>query len=176
MMTREEAHKASARKAAYLREAATKIRLIKEIAKQFDNKVYNCRFDEAVRALSDDENTFYCYNRYNNFEIIFTKRHSTFSVALLGVRAAIKGELGPNCARTDIVFTPTKRIMADKMIEFMNLKYEKLLKEATAIETALQNIDEVLLRAQELKKAYNIMVGALPYEIQNNFRLEHYWR
>lgn len=176
MMTREEAHKASARKAAYLREAATKIRLIKEIAKRFDNKVYNCHFDEAVRALSDDHNTYYCSNRYNNFEIIFSKRHSSFSVALLGARAAIKGEPGPNCTRTDIVFTPTKRIMADKMIELMNLKYEKLLKEATAIETALLQIDEVLLRAQELKKAYNVMISALPYEIQNNFNVSPYWR
>lgn len=176
MMTREEAQKASARKAEYLREAATKIRLIKDIAQQFDGKVYNCRFDEAVRALSDDKNTFYCNNRYGNFEIIFSKRHSPFSIALLGARAAIKGEQNPLRKRTDIVFTPTKRIMADKMIELMNLKYEKLLKEATAIETALQNIDEVLLRAQELKKMYNVMVSALPYEIQNNFRLEHYWR
>lgn len=176
MMTIEEAHKASARKAAYLREAATKIRLIKEIAKQFDNKVYNCRFDEAVQALSDDENTFYCYNRYNNFEIIFTKRHSAFSVALLGVRAAIKGEQNPLRKRTDIVFTPTKRIMADKMIELLNERYARLLKEASEIETALQNIDEVLLRAQELKKMYNVMVSTLPYEIQNNFNIEHYWR
>lgn len=176
MMTREEAQKASERKAEYLREAATKIRLIKDIAQQFDGKVYNYRFDEAVRALSDDHNTFYCSNDYGNFEVVFTKRYSGFRVALLGARAAIKGEPGPNCTRTDIVFTPTKRIMADKMIELMNLKYEKLLKEATAIETALQNIDEVLLRAQELKKMYNVMVSALPYEIQNNFRLEHYWR
>jgi prefoldin subunit 5 len=66
--------------------------------------------------------------------------------------------------------------MAGKMIERLNTKYENLLKEATHLENALTKVDEIIAKTQELKRLYNVIVSELPYEVQNNFGLQHCWR
>ena len=175
-MLHEEAQKKCSKHAEDLRLAAQKIRLIKEITKTFDGKVYNCRFDEAIKDLSDDKNIFYVTIRYGRFEVVYTPRHSGNFITLLSGYAATKGEPEKNARQEDILFTPTKRIMADKMIERLNTKYENLLKEATQLENALTKVDEIIAKTQELKRLYNVIVSELPYEVQNNFGLQHCWR
>ena len=175
-MSHEEARKKCSKHAEDLRLAAQKIRLIKEIAKAFDDKVYNCRFDEAIKELSDDKNIFYVTIRYGRFEVVYTPRCSGNYITLLSGYTATKGEPEKSARQEDILFTPTKRIMAGKMIERLNTKYENLLKEATQLENALTKVDEIIAKTQELKRLYNVIVSELPSEVQNNFGLQHCWR
>ncbi len=173
--TKEDAVKSCKHDIKCLRDSAQKIRLIKEIVRAFDGRVYNCRFDEAIQALNDDEAYFYCTNNYGWYHIIYSPRRDPWSKELLSVPAAVRG--GSDKGKPEEkVFTDTKRIIADKMIELLNNKYADLLREANELENALTKIDEVLLQTKQLKQLYNVLVDTLPYSVQEKFNIQKCWR
>lgn len=153
-----------------LRTASKQIGKIKKVVQDFDGKVYNCRFDQAIEQLSDKETglRFYVQNHYN-----FSIQCSAFQcypyIALLETFRPVKGQAKGKC----ICFDENKRIKADKMIELLNNKYSEILKKAQELENALNNIEATLDQLEQIKHTYKLVADALPYQIRDTFGIKY---
>lgn len=150
------------KEAQYLRQAAGTIAKIKKVAANFDGKMYNCKFDEAIDALTDDESRFYCHSQYSYFEIICQPKSGNYisTISLLHTYKAVKGE-------DNGIFDANKRINAARMIEALNNKYAQLQKEAADIERAAENLEAITGQIETLKAMINNIVDSVPYRVLN---------
>jgi len=158
------------------RTAAAMIRRVRNTVRSFDGKIYNCKFDEAISALTDEESRFYCSNSYGWFYIYYTPRKSSLSrmdEALLS---------GYSCKSSDYVKLQTnenaimfdgKRVIADKMEEALKAKRESLLKEAYELETVANELEETMTRIKSTKALLNNMVQALPQAVRDACNLKY---
>lgn len=106
----------------HLRTAAGLIKRLKPVIKAFNGKVYNCRFDNAIGALSDAEHRFYCYNSYGWFYITYTHNNSYSTRITLLSAFSCKGEQKEFTTDHEAAVFDNKRILADKMITLLNTK------------------------------------------------------
>ena len=163
----EDKKKAIRAEAEALRSASRRICQLKALIKQFDGKVYNKRFDEAIRSISDDEATFCGYVYYERYTITFRPRRcgSNHEITLVNSPSAQNCTNHPeNIDKTDCIFTEKKRIVADKIIEALNSKYAGLLREAAALEQSADDLENILDSIDRLKRQINKIVDSLPYK------------
>ena len=167
----EEARKKIQSIAAHKRQAAGQIKKIKPVVMQFDGKIYNKRFDEAISALSDDENIFYCSNSYGWFYLHHRAKESGYNEGndlLTGYSCkATENERRYSTEDINKLFEDNKRIKADKMIERLNSKYASLLKEAADLEEAADNLDTFYKQFDNTLHLLNTLVHQVPYTVIN---------
>lgn len=165
--TNSEREKNALQEAQALRLAASQISKIKKIISDFDGKIYNCRFDEAINKLKNDNIIVSSFvDSYGYFNIYVSDRHRASNIYLLRCKKATKGEERP-------YFTDTKRIKADAMIEQLNYKYGELLKSASEIEETVKDIKTKINQLESLKKAMNVIISTIPAEVANIYRINH---
>jgi hypothetical protein len=161
-------------KVANMRTAAAQVNRVKEVVRQFDGKVYNKKFDDAIAALTDDDYRFYSYNQYGWFYIQFCPRHTSYN-ATLSIMTAY------SCKADDYIKMQTreeckvfdgKRINAAAMIERLNTERAALLKEAFELETAARDIEKTLEQISALKHAVNGIIDALPWPIRDTYGIK----
>lgn len=156
-----------------LRATAGQIANVKKIVREFDGKMYNCRFDEAIKELNDEDNYFYCFNQYGWFYIKYQYKHtySKTTDLLVGYSTKDRKERYETEDKYKI-FTENKRIIADKMIEGLNRKYASLLQEAAELEKALENIEVTIAQINQIKELYCNLVSSVPSLIIDTYRVK----
>lgn len=124
----EEANKEALQRAANYRKAAEQIRTVTEVVRQFDNKVYNCRLEKALKEATD--NRVFCDKSTWTLEIYtYPEKGYSYRVNLA-------------CVKVDEM-NEGKRIPADKLITSLQEHRETLLKQAFDIESEIDNMPYV---------------------------------
>ena len=115
-----------------LRAGAAFCSRLKPVIESFDGKQYNVKFDEAISALRDEENSVYVSNHYGHIYINYNykKCYSCRDNYLMYGYSCKKEDFIENQTDTSAVFFSGKKIIAAAMIENINIHREKMLKEA----------------------------------------------
>lgn len=149
-----------------LRQAARQIAKVKKVVAEFDGKVYNCRLDNAIGALSDDNYRLVMYAAYGSYIYIDCRVQSeNKSVTLMYLRKPQTG------TETDY-FTDKKRVKAAEIIESLNNKYSELMKEAAEIERTIESIDVSIQQIKQLKSMINGIINAMPTKVVDVYGLK----
>ena len=170
-MTIQEKQEKIRNKAELFRTSAKQIAKVKAAVMQFDGKVYNCKFDEAIRALSDDEARFYVSNSYGWFYIqclpAGTNNYRE-DRTLLSAYSCVAGDRYNRVKNDDskVVFSDKKRIDAKKMCVLLTEKYGELMQNAGEFDRAADNLEMVLDQIEKLKKMISAIEAPLPYEVR----------
>lgn len=133
----EEAHKEAHQRANNYRTATSYIPTITKILKDFDNKVYNCRLEKALKEATD--NRVFCHKSDYSLEI-YTYPEKGYSyrvnLAYIKIEALKEG----------------KRIPADNLIESLQSHRETLLKTAYEIESNIEQMAQVKAYIEQTKE------------------------
>ena len=129
---------------------------VKPVIYQFDEKMYNKRFTDALKAALPDIG-IYSEKRYNHIEI----------------NACLPGGKWHCIAKQDIKEEVRPRINADVMIEDAASRRADFLKRSSDIEKSLDKIDGVKHQIETLKTALDGITGALSCEIKDIFGLNY---
>ncbi len=132
----EEAHQAARTRANAYRTAAGYINNVAKVVKEFDGKVYNCRFDKALKEAT--EHRVFCNKTQYTFEIYtYPESHYSFHIGLANIKAE------------DL--TDGKRIPADKIIKSLQDHREMLLRKAYDIESHIDEMQQALAYIEQTK-------------------------
>lgn len=164
--------------AEHLRKAAAAVNRLKPVITAFDGKVYICKLDEAISQLSTEDGRYYAYNLYGWFYISWNDSATMHSQRINILSAySCKGSAEyeryhtqPEC----IVFNG-KRILADKMIDRLNMEREKLLKQAYELEETARNLDGILKQIDDTHKLLKALVDAVPAPVKDICNIKHYY-
>lgn len=142
-----------------LRDAANVIPALCKVIMEFDGKVYNVRFDRAIKAATDRH--VYVDTRYNNWISIQMCAQSFCgaSITLAQIR------------REDM--KDGKRISADKMIESARSCRESFLNDAYCLESSkdeMYQAREYII--QEVEKL-NRYIGSLPSSARGLYEIPY---
>lgn len=150
------------------RQAALTIPKIKTVARLFDSKVYNCKFERAISDLDDDDNRFYVSTPYNSFCINwYSRKYCTNTITLLHENKAEKGV-------DNILFDKNKRIIVDGFIKSLDNSYARFMREATEFEQIADNLETIHEQVETLKRNLNYIVDNIPYEVREIIGLKHF--
>lgn len=139
------------------REAAALTRQIIPVIKQFDNKCFNKRLQNAIQEKT--KSRVYCGKRYTIFEIyIYNSSYNQITIC--------------NIKQAD-AFTDGKRINAAAIIEGLNEKYQDLLKRAYDLENELQQVELYAAALESLKNQIEKITSNISYQIRDNFDLNY---
>ena len=163
------------------RRAAARVDSVIEVVKQFDGKMYNCRFDDAIKALSDSEVGLYVTRRYDYF-IICAFPGARYNVSgrsadLLWARSwEWYGGYGPKepYDSTD-VFINGKRINASRMISALNAKKKLLYEEADRITEAAVNLEQITGEIERMRSELNAKIRSLPGAVMDACGLKMFY-
>ena len=164
-------------RAAFIRRAAGTTRLLKPVIRAFDGKMYNCRFDEAIRTISDDTRRVSVYNRYGWLYIEYNKPgfYSDNITLLSGYSCKSADHIDRQQDDNAVIFDG-KRINADKMCAGLDASRERLLKEAYELEEAADKLPETV---QQIKETYDLLhrlTGSLPAVVLDVCKIKrHYY-
>lgn len=154
----EAANKEAQERAADYRAAVNYIQAIIKVLKDFDGKVYNCRFDKALAAVTDNKahvyRTQYCFQIY-----VYPRNNYSFHITL----ASIKPQ----------DFTDGKRIPADLLIESTRSSRENILKKAYDIETNIEQMAQVKEYIQQTKDKLEKFCRSFPDDIRDIYGLPY---
>ena len=141
------------------RAAAALFPIIREVAGDFDGKVFNCRFENALREHSS---RIFVKKRYKWLEITtYGKNYSEiFLLAQINLDDMPDG----------------KRMPAALIIEDARERREKLLREAAETEAALATAPLLKKQLESMKKQLETMMDTIPYAIRENYNLNYYMR
>lgn len=166
-MDNNEVKKELIEKAGIIREAAKHISRIKDVVDSFNDKVYNCRFDNAIRELDTDDLRFISHKNHHGYlEVYCYIKGFRYSDNITFIYKNIEEN---NC------FTDKKRIKADGFRDELNKTYSHLMEEATKYENAAKNLDDILDQVDTLKRTLNSIVAALPAIAIDKCHLKRYW-
>ena len=143
------------------REAADYFPVIRRVIDRFDGKVFNCRFETALREAtgahisarkSDALLTVYLYT---NTPGVYT----TITLASIPLKALKDG----------------KRIPGAVLLQSARERRERLLKDAAELEEALTRADDTVKRIQYFIQQANKLTESLPYEVRLAYNLKHFY-
>lgn len=137
------------------RAAADQYKNIAPVIRDFHKKVYNCRFDKAIEAAT--ENVYvhkHCGGLY--IDIDYYGNGYTFTIASIKQENLIDG----------------KRLDSDLLIESAQKRRAELLQDAAKAEQAAANMETIQARLFELKKVYNAIVDDLPYTVRDIYNIK----
>ena len=171
----EEQKKAILTQAEHLRAGVAAMNALKPVIRAFDGKIYNCRFDDAIYALTSDTARYYASNRYGWFNIEWNSRKAAYTnnICLLSAYSC-KGSPIKDQNPENIVFDG-KRIIAEKMIYCIDCKREKLLSEAYKLEIAVADLEKHLQQISDTKKILYCLVNSLPDHVIDICGLKRYY-
>lgn len=151
-------------RAASLRRAADTTRLLKPVIRSYDGKVYNCRFDEATQALSDDHARLSVSNSYGWLYIHYREPAMSYNneITLLSGYSCKSADHIDRQQDANAVIFDGKRVNADKMCDRLDARREALLKEAYDLEDYAGNLPDVLKRIQDTEKLLHRLTVGLP--------------
>lgn len=158
-----------------MRKTAAQINRVKTVVKQFDGKMYNCKLDNALKELSNEDGRVYAYNSCDWYYIQFVPAGRAYSddYYLFSGRSAAacqNVDRGNNNFKTwekNYCFTENKRVDFSKFCVLLNERYETLLKNAAAFEKAAADAEKILDQVATLKKQINAIVNTIPYTAQD---------
>ena len=132
----EEANQAARNRAEAYRNGVAYIPTVTKILKDFDNKVYNCRLEKALKEATN--NRVYCQRSEYSLQI-YTYPEGNYSHHI--TLASVKAEDLPE----------GKRIPADKLIESSREYREKYLALAYDIESKIDQMAQVTAYIEQTK-------------------------
>jgi DNA repair exonuclease SbcCD ATPase subunit len=138
------------------RSAAALAPIVIKVLKTFDNKVYNCRLDKAIREATD--NKIGVYNQYG-----FISIYATYTTNYHHI----------NLATFRLEELENKRIDADKLIEQVKTARENLLKKAYQIETTAQQADNIREYIRQSIEKLESMCRDLPDDIREIYNIPY---
>jgi DNA repair exonuclease SbcCD ATPase subunit len=138
------------------RSAAALAPIVIKVLKTFDNKVYNCRLDKAIREATD--NKIGVYNQYG-----FISIYATYTTNYHHI----------NLATFRLEELENKRIDADKLIEQVKAARENLLKKAYQIETTAQQADNIREYIRQSIEKLESMCRDLPDDIREIYNIPY---
>lgn len=144
------------------RAAASLFPVVRSVLEAYNNKVYNCRLDKALKEAASEKGYIYCEKKYNYFHINFSPKncHEWYTIA------SVKLEDG---------LTDGKRIKADVITDAARESRAALLKKAFDLEEAGRNYETIQKQLDALEKAAAGILDPLPYEARDlyNLRFRH---
>ena len=175
----DEKKKAILSRAEWLRLAAAQIKKIKPVINDFDGKIYNCRFDEAIKNLSDDRLSFWTSNQYGSFEIVIYHDH-TYSdkISLLtGYSCKVqKNDYSQYHTDETRAIFDGKRINADKIAALLDASYARLNKEAYELEVIAGELEDRIKQIADTYNLLNHLCGSLPTVVSDICNIKrHYY-
>lgn len=131
--------------------AASVFPVVRSILAKFDGKVYNCRFDKALKEATGEKGSIYSEKKYNYFHIIFSPAgcHDWHTVA---------------SAKIEDCLTDGKRINAEVLTTAARESRAALLKTAYDLEEAGRNYETIQKQIESLEKALSGIMDPIPYE------------
>ena len=163
------------KRAHILRDAAGSVNRVKEVIRDFDGKIYNCRFDEAIANLTDEDHRFYVSNHYGWFYIQFSPRKGNYNntQSILSGYSCKASDQVREQTRQECILFDGKRINAAAMINGLNNKREELLREAYTLESAADNLEKTLQQITDTKALLNNLVQGLPSIVRDACGLKY---
>lgn len=164
---REEQKTAIRSQVSALREAAAMIPKVKAVVRRFDGKVYNCKLDNAIKELNETSENVRLYSgvRYGDWYYIDSYRKgggSRYDVSIL-CGYAPKKERIPDGKM--FLFDENKRIRADLFCASLDRKYEEIMKKASALSRAADELDTFCEQVASLTKTLGALKNTVPYEV-----------
>lgn len=138
------------------RSAAALAPIVIKVIKTFDNKVYNCRLDKAIREATD--NKIGVYNQYG-----FISIYATYTTNYHHI----------NLATFRLEELENKRIDADKIIGQVKAARENLLKKAYQIETTAQQADNIREYIRQSIEKLESLCRDLPDDIREIYNIPY---
>ena len=138
--------------------ALSYIPAIEEIIKKFDGKVYNCRFDKAVREATS--NKVICDTKYESL-YIYTWIPNRYSQQITIVHISFDE------------FTDGKRIPAEKIIANMKKYRDENLKSIDQIEKAMAQIPHMKKHIQRSIDKLNNYLQDIPFEVRDIYGIPY---
>ena len=138
------------------RAAAAMVPTVIKVLKTFDNKVYNCRLEKAIREATD--NKIGVYNQYG-----FISIYATYTTNYHHI----------NLATFRLEELENKRIDADKLIEQVKAARENLLKKAYQIETTAQQADNIREYIRQSIEKLESLCRDLPDDIREIYNIPY---
>lgn len=166
-MTTEERQTALRKKAAWFRQAANMATRLKPVIQSFDGIIYNCRFDDAIKQLSDDDYTLWVDHRNGFFAIDYMTRHcyrsETYLMQGYDYIASNKTDhTGSGYKSQWKFFSDNKRIDAAKMIQSLNDFRADLLHQAYELEKTAEELPETLAHIAMLRDSLEKISRSIP--------------
>lgn len=157
----EDANKEARRRVEDYRTAAGYVPAVWKVLKEFDKKVYNCRFDKALAAATG--NKVHVDKTDYHFEIYAYPEHGCNYRMIL---ATINPKDMPD----------SKRIPADKMIESSRSCRGSLLRKAYELETSIDQVPQIKAYLEETKRKMEAYVRSFPDDLRDLYGLPYYIR
>lgn len=141
------------------RQAAAHAPAVIKVLRQFDNKVYNCRLDKALREATN--NNIGVYNQYGFISIYacYTTNYNHINLATFRVE--------------DL---KNKRLDAEKLIEQVIKAREDLLQKAYSIETYAEQADNIREYVRQSIDKLESICRALPDDIRDIYNIPYFIR
>lgn len=134
------------------RKAADLYPVLADVIKAFDKKVYNIRFQKALREKTPD---IFVINRFNNIEIYTRQYNRVYYLAFIEHDKLIDG----------------KRIDANTFLESARKYRAEHLKIAADADQALNRINELTDQLNALRKSYDTISDTIPTEIRDIYNI-----
>lgn len=154
-------------KARLLRSAASMIPQVKTVMGKFNGKCYNCKLDNAIKALSEEnpDMRLYASVSYGGWYQIncYPKRGYNFDTSILYAYSAKENSYMTDNKRR--IFNSEKRLDAKKAIALLNESYSELMKKAAELDAAADGLEIFLNRIAELKKTLSAVKDSVPYDV-----------
>lgn len=156
-------------RARILRSAASMIPQVKTVMEKFNGKCYNCKLDNAIKALSEEnpDMRLYASVSYGGWYQIncYPKRGRNFDTSILYAYSTKENSYMTDDSKR--IFTAEKRLDAKKAAVLLNENYSGLMKRAAELDRAADELDEYLSRIANLKKTLSAVVDSVPYEVRD---------
>lgn len=150
----EDQGKAIAAKVKTRRDAAALFPIIRDTALAFDGKVYNCRFEKALRErgtyIFTEKTQYY-------FEIYLYERGNRITLAHISPDDMPDG----------------KRIPADLIVKSAREKREQLLQEAAQIERDVAQVDTFKQQLDYFRKQLEKLRDSIHSDVRNIYNLDY---
>ena len=161
-------------KAKMYRTVAECVNDVKKVVDRFDGKMYNKRFDDAIRELSRDGLRFSSGIRYSSYEIYVYPDGKYNDTYTLVWGYSPKENVNEYMAyrKESILFTENKRIIGENMYQSLNRSRENLLSHAAELEASIEDVETKLKQVDELKNALQNTVKSLPSFVQDKCNLQ----
>lgn len=125
---------------------------VKKVIYEFDGKVYNKRFRQAIIDLNIG---LYC-SQYRNW-LYITESYNSDSLVSYRIPQDLKDG---------------KRIQADDWVEKLTDSRNQFCQKITKYEEEMKTIDQKIEQLEYLKREYKEILNTIPYEIADAYRIE----
>ena len=136
------------------RKAANFAPAIIKVLQAFNGKCFNCKLEKALQDETGEHIT--ARKHWHNIVIEYYERGDTFTLASCKIEELIDG----------------KRIDGDLLIKSATERRESHLKKAYELENAFNNMDDIMIKLNQLKQAFSGLMKDIPYEAQDVYRLK----